>query len=213
LATDRSSGGAGAGEHLPSNAIAKSDTTTAGGRGGITGPACAEVRLRVNGGRLATAKVSGSVWTRTDGGSLMQASPLPTGLSGIPRSWASGPENAQSDELELGADVDGALKAARDRAETGMEAMDTLDLLASAVGNPEPIPNGDAANHENLVLEHNLADRLDLVALRINLDLTRLQRAGERARQSAPSRRHDVIQRGRVRWVPIGGDAVVLGDL
>jgi hypothetical protein len=62
-------------------------------------------------------------------------------------------------------DVDGAIEAARDRAETGMEAVDSLEFLPAALGNPEPTPNRDAANHENLVLEHNLADRLDLVAL------------------------------------------------
>jgi hypothetical protein len=94
-----------------------------------------------------------------------------------------------------------------------MEAMDSLDLLPTGVGNPEPIPNGDAANHENLVLEHNFADRLDLVAFRINIDLTRLQRAREGARQSAASCRHHVVERGRVRWVAIGPDAVVLRDL
>ena len=81
---------------------------------------------------------------------------------------------ADSDKLQFGADVDGALKAARDRAETGMEAMDSLDLPATLLGNPEPIANGDAADDKNLVLEHNLAGRLDLVALRMNLDLTRL---------------------------------------
>jgi hypothetical protein len=129
------------------------------------------------------------------------------------KGWPSSPDCAESDELELGADVDGALKAARDRAEAGMEAMNSLDLLATAVGNPEPIANADAANHENLVLEHNLADCLDLVALRINIDLTRLQRAGEGARQSAAGGGHHVVKGGRVRRVPIGADAVVLRDL
>jgi hypothetical protein len=94
-----------------------------------------------------------------------------------------------------------------------MEAMDSLDLLAADVGNPEPILNGDAANHENLVLEHNLADRLDLVALRINLDLTRLQRAGEGAGQSAARSGHHIVERGRMGWVVLGADAVVLRDL
>jgi hypothetical protein len=94
-----------------------------------------------------------------------------------------------------------------------MKAMDSLDLLSADVGNPEPIPNGDAANDENLVLDDNVADRLDLVALRINIDLTRLQRAGESARQSAAGRRDDVVERGRMRWVPTRADAVMLGDL
>lgn len=94
-----------------------------------------------------------------------------------------------------------------------MEAVHALDLLPPTLGNTEPIANGDAANHENLVIEHNLADRFDLVALRINIDLTRLQRAGERARQSAASRGHHVVERGRVGPVLIRADAVVLRHL
>ena len=73
--------------------------------------------------------------------------------------------------------------------------------------------NGDALDDEHLFLEHHLADCLDLIALRIDIDVARFQRAGEGAGQSAASGRHDVIQRRCVRGVLVGADAVVLSDL
>jgi hypothetical protein len=54
--------------------------------------------------------------------------------------------------------------------------------LCSALGGADPLDNQDAL----LVLD--VSERLDLVALRIDLDLTRLQRAGERAGQSPAGR-------------------------
>lgn len=118
-----------------------------------------------------------------------------------------------SDELELGAHLDGALEASGDRAEPGVEAVHALNLIAAVVRNGEPIVNGDALDDEHLFLEHHLADRLDLVALRIDIDVARFQRAGEGAGQSAASGRHDVVQRCCVRGVLVGADAVVLSDL
>jgi hypothetical protein len=73
--------------------------------------------------------------------------------------------------------------------------------------------DGDAPDHEHLFLEHDLADRLDLIALRIDLDVTRFQRAGEGAGQSAASRGHHVVEGRRVRGILVGVDAVVLRDL
>jgi hypothetical protein len=71
----------------------------------------------------------------------------------------------------------------------------------------------DAPDDEHLVLELDLADRLDVVALRIDLDLTRFQRAGEGAGQSAAGGGHHVVKRRRVGRVLLGADAVVLGHL
>jgi hypothetical protein len=67
--------------------------------------------------------------------------------------------------------------------------------------------------HEHAPHIRDLADRLDLVALRIDLDLTRFQRAGEGAGQSPTGGGHDVIERRRMRRVLLGPDAIVLGDL
>ena len=43
--------------------------------------------------------------------------------------------------------------------------------------------------------------------------LARLQRAAESPRKSARGRRHEVVEGGGVRFVNIGVDTVVLGDL
>jgi hypothetical protein len=64
-----------------------------------------------------------------------------------------------------------------------------------------------------VILGLDLADGLDVVAPRIDFDLTRLQRAGKRAGQSAAGCGDYVVERGRVRRVAVGIDAVVLGDL
>jgi hypothetical protein len=50
-------------------------------------------------------------------------------------------------------------------------------------------------------------------AFRIDGDLTRLQRAGERAGQSAAGCRHHVVERGRVGRVVLRPDPIVLRHL
>jgi hypothetical protein len=109
--------------------------------------------------------------------------------------------------------LDAALEAASDRAEAGVEPVDPLDLLAPVLRHRQPVVDADAPDHEHLLLEHHLADRLDLVALPIDIDVTRFQRAGEGAGQSAAGGGHHVVKRGRVRGVLVGTDAVVLRDL
>ncbi len=121
--------------------------------------------------------------------------------------------NEGSDQLKLGLDVDGAPDAAGDRAEAGVEVVHAFDLLAAVLRDGEPIADRDAPDHQDLLVKHNLADRLDLKALRIDLDVTRFQRAGEGAGQSAAGGGYDVVKRGRVRRILLGRDAVVLGDL
>lgn len=120
---------------------------------------------------------------------------------------------ARSGQLELGAYLDAALEAARDRAEARVEPVHAFDLLTPVLLDSEPVVNGYPPDHEHLVLEHHLADRLDLVALRIDLDVTRLQRAGEGASQSAASGRHDVVERGRMWGILVRADTVMLRDL
>jgi hypothetical protein len=94
-----------------------------------------------------------------------------------------------------------------------VEAVHALDLVAAILRHAEAIAHDDAPDHEHLVLELDLTDRLDLIALRIDFDLTRFQRAGEGAGQSPAGRGYDVVERGGVRRVLLGGDAVVRGDL
>jgi len=58
-----------------------------------------------------------------------------------------------------------------------------------------------------------LADRLNLIALRVDFDLTRFQRAGKSARQSAAGRGDHVVKRRGVGRILLSRDAVVLGHL
>lgn len=94
-----------------------------------------------------------------------------------------------------------------------MEGVHPFGLFPARVIDREAITHADAFDHEHVVLGLDLADRLDLVALRIDFDLTRFQRARERASQSPASRRDDVVERGRVRRIAVRIHAVVLGDL
>ena len=91
--------------------------------------------------------------------------------------------------------------------------MPPLSFLSSFFGDREPVAHVDAFDDQHAVLCLDLANGLHLVALGIDLDLTRLQRAGERASQSAAGCGHYVVQRGGVWWVLLGPDAVVLGHL
>jgi hypothetical protein len=117
------------------------------------------------------------------------------------------------DELELGADVDRPREASRHRAGAGMNVVDPFGVVPSLCGHPKPVVDPDPLYHQNAVLGLDLPGRFDLVALRIDLDLTRLQRARKRAGQSATGRRDDVVKRRRVRRVLRRVDAVVLGHL
>jgi hypothetical protein len=77
--------------------------------------------------------------------------------------------------------------------------MDALDVLAPVHRYRESVMDGNALDYQHAVLRLDLADRLNLEPLTLNLDLTRLQRAGESAGQSAAGRGDDVIKRGGVR--------------
>jgi hypothetical protein len=63
----------------------------------------------------------------------------------------------------------------------------------------DAVSHGDPLDYEHAVAVEDLADGFDFVALRIDFDVTRLQRAGEGARQSAAGGRDDVVERRRVR--------------
>jgi hypothetical protein len=95
-----------------------------------------------------------------------------------------------------------------------MEAVDALDLLAPVVGDAaQPVGHDDALDDQRLVLKNDLADRYDAEIIRVNIDVTRFQRAGKGARQSPARGRDDIVQRRRARGKVVGADAVVLGDL
>lgn len=91
--------------------------------------------------------------------------------------------------------------------------MNTLDLGMAIGSDGKPIDNLDPFDDQHTVLGLDLPDSLDVVACRVNFDLTRLQRAGERAGQSAARRGDHVVERGCMRWILLRPDAVVLGNL
>ena len=119
----------------------------------------------------------------------------------------------RSEQLEVGGDVDRAGEAPGYRAEASVHAVHSLDVGASVRGDGEAVIDPDPLDHEDAVLGLDLACGLDLVALGIDVDVTRLQRAGKRAGQSPGGRSDDVVERRGVRRIPLRIDAVVLGHL
>ncbi len=91
--------------------------------------------------------------------------------------------------------------------------MHPLGLFPSLFGDREPVAHVDALDDQDVVLGLDLADRLHVVAVGIDFDLTRLQRAGEGAGQSAPGSGDHVVERCGVWRILLGANAIVLGDL
>ena len=100
----------------------------------------------------------------------------------------------RSDQLKLGAHINPSRQAARDGTEPGMEIMHALRLLTPIRRHRKAVMDRDALDHEDVVLGLDLADGLHLEPFPLDLDLTRLQRAGESARQSAAGGGHDVVE-------------------
>jgi hypothetical protein len=94
-----------------------------------------------------------------------------------------------------------------------MKPVDALCLGATLLRDREAIDDPDPLDDQDAVLVLDVSDRLDLVALRIDLDLTRLQRAGERAGQSPTGRGDDIVERRRVGRILLRSNAVMLRDL
>jgi hypothetical protein len=91
--------------------------------------------------------------------------------------------------------------------------MHPLHLLPPVRRHRDPIIDADPLDNQHAILGLDLADRLDLVALWIDLDLARLQRAGERARQSPPGGSHHVVEGGGVWRILIGTHPIVRSHL
>jgi hypothetical protein len=84
-----------------------------------------------------------------------------------------------------------------------VEVVNALGVFATVLGYGESITDSDALDHQHAVVRFDLADRLNVEPLTLDLDLTRLQRAGEGAGQSAAGGGDDVVERGGVRRVLI----------
>jgi hypothetical protein len=88
-----------------------------------------------------------------------------------------------------------------------------LGLRALVAWHLHPVVHSNPLDHQHPVLDLDLAPGLDVVGVPLNFDLTRLQRAGKGARQSAGGRGHHVVERGGLGRELLGVHAVVLGHL
>jgi hypothetical protein len=118
---------------------------------------------------------------------------------------------ARSDQLELGLDVYRAPDAARHGTRTVVNRVRALGLRALVPGDPDPVVDADPLEDQHAVLVLDLAAGLDVVPILPNFDLTRFQRAGKGAGQSAGGRGDHVVERGRLGREPLRVGAVVLG--
>jgi hypothetical protein len=91
--------------------------------------------------------------------------------------------------------------------------VDALDFRSLLLGHRQPVMDSDPLEHEHALPVEHLANRLDLVPLWIDFDLTRLQRACEGAGQSTPGGCDHVVERRGVRREGLRIDAVMLRDL
>ena len=94
-----------------------------------------------------------------------------------------------------------------------MHFMHPLDCLPLIVRRFEPVAYVNAPDHEDLFFELDLARGLRSKLVVAGIDLARLQRASECARESAGGRSYDVIQGRGVRRISARRDLVVFGDL
>ncbi len=117
-------------------------------------------------------------------------------------------------QLETGADVDRGADRAVDGAVEHVRVEGALDLVARRVGgDAEPVRDMDPLDHENVVLELDLADRLACQPALARIDTTRLQRAPEGAGQSAARGGDDVVECRGVLGLAAPLDAVVVSHL
>ena len=91
--------------------------------------------------------------------------------------------------------------------------MHALGILPPVFGHAEAVVDGDSLDQQHVVLGLDLTNRLYLEPVPVDFDLTRFQRAGKGAGQSAAGRGYHVVERRRVRWVLVRRDVVMLGHL
>ena len=80
-------------------------------------------------------------------------------------------------------------------------------------GHLQQIAHVDSLDHEDTVVDLDLAGRLPDKTAVASVDVTRLQRASEGSRQSAAGGGDDVVERRGALGVAGSGDPVVVGDL
>ena len=94
-----------------------------------------------------------------------------------------------------------------------MKIVHALRLLTPIRGHRKAVMDHDPLDHEHFVLGLYLANSLHLEPVGVDVNLTRLQRAGEGARQSAAGGGYDVVECRRVWRELVRRNPVVLSDL
>ena len=114
-------------------------------------------------------------------------------------------------ELQLACDLDAALYRSRYRTTVRINPEHPFDGIAVFFGGCKVEGLGDAFDDEDFVLRLDLTDGIGVEALERNL--TRSQRAGKGAEQSAAGGGDHVVEGRGVGFLGVRGDAVVLRDL
>src|SRR5712691_7922014 len=118
------------------------------------------------------------------------------------------------DQLELGCAFERRPDGAVDGTARHVVLERSLDGGSVDVpGDLQQIAHVDSLDHEDAVLDLDLAGRLPDKTAVACVDVTRLQRASEGSRQSAAGGGDDVVERRRALGVSGSGDPVVVGDL
>jgi hypothetical protein len=112
---------------------------------------------------------------------------------------------APSDQLELGLDVYRVLDAARYGTRTVVDRVPALGVPALVPGT-WTVVDADPFEDQHAVLVLDLAAGLAVVPALLNFDLTRFQRAGKGAGQSAGGRGDDIDE-------PVGSGGNLLGSV
>jgi hypothetical protein len=91
--------------------------------------------------------------------------------------------------------------------------VNSLHSLAPILSGAQSVVGVDAANYQNFSFQLDFAGHLRAESAVAGINTARFQRAPEGTGQSAPGRRHHVVQRRRVRGECLRRNFVVCGDL
>jgi hypothetical protein len=120
--------------------------------------------------------------------------------------------NSGLEQLEAGGHVNRFVDRAIDGAVLFVHPMHALDGVAGIRTCAHSIVHADATQHQDVILDLDIALRVSGERLAGCLNSARLQRAPEGAKQSACCGGYDVIERRRVRVDHVAADSVVHGD-
>jgi hypothetical protein len=115
--------------------------------------------------------------------------------------------------VQPGRNLYAPLERSRHWAEIGMHLVHALGGFPLGRVEHQVIICMDALDHQDLAVSFDLTPGFRNQPAVTGRNFARLQRATERAGQSASGRRDDIVEGGGVRLVHIGIDPIMLGDL